>query len=312
MSTIASPRESSPAVAGRRIPLISTPTSSSRPSLDVPRSDYGGSPNPNTGATGTLPRRNRAALREYYNLKKAADDNKSSSGAAANNDDAASVTSSIHDSYSDVLHSELDGENFDAETYTRQVLETQSLAQLLRTYNGILTDIRALDAEKKALVYDNYSKLITATETIRKMRDSMGAGDAAMAGTLDLAVERVYERAGAIREEMRESVPEWRRKEIEVGKVEKGKMDKRRRAREVVVRVLETPERVRGLVAAGQMEDARSLWNKTLTLLERWRERGVGGEDVLDCIEDGEAALRGEEPSEKSWVNVKNDRSTES
>lgn len=31
-------------------------------------------------------------------------------------------------------------------------------------------DIRSLDGERKALVYDNYSKLIAATDTIRKVR----------------------------------------------------------------------------------------------------------------------------------------------
>lgn len=31
------------------------------------------------------------------------------------------------------------------------------------------TEIKGLDGERKALVYDNYSKLITATETIGKV-----------------------------------------------------------------------------------------------------------------------------------------------
>lgn len=35
-------------------------------------------------------------------------------------------------------------------------------------------DIRSLDGEKKALVYDNYSKLITATDTIRKVGFLLG------------------------------------------------------------------------------------------------------------------------------------------
>ncbi len=30
-------------------------------------------------------------------------------------------------------------------------------------------EIRGLDGERKALVYDNYSKLIAATDTIRKV-----------------------------------------------------------------------------------------------------------------------------------------------
>lgn len=296
MSTIASPRE--PSVNGRRVPLISTPTSSSRPSLEIPRS-VDGSPNPNAGA---FPKRNRAALREYYNLKKAQEDN--------NIPDTSSDVSSIHDSFSDVVPSELDSESFNADTYSKHVLETQSLAQLLRTYNGILTDIRALDAEKKALVYDNYSKLIAATETIRKMRENMDPLNP-MASTLDPAVASVYERAEKIKGEMRRGLPEWKRRELELGAEEKEKLGKQERARRVVLRVLETPAQVRGLVGEGRMEDARAVWGTTLRVLERWRERGVGGDEVLECIEDGEAALRGEEASEGSWERVRDECGTE-
>jgi len=69
--------------------------------------------------------------------------------------------------------------------------------------------------------------------------------------------------------------------------------------------VLETPERLRQLVAEGKEEQARREWEKPLMLLERWKSSGLGGTDVEDCIEDGEAALRGEPPNEKSWVNAK-------
>jgi hypothetical protein len=299
MSTIASPRE--PSVNGRRVPLISTPTSSSRPSLDVPRS-IDGSPNPNFGSAA-LPKRNRAALREYYNLKKAQED------ALPDN---ISEASSIHDaSFSDVLPSELDSPSFNADTYTKHALETQSLAQLLKTYNGVLTDIRALDAEKKALVYDNYSKLISATETIRKMREGMDPLNP-MARTLDPAIGSVYARAEKIKEEIRDTLPEWRRRELEMGKEEKEKLRRSERVRAVVTRVLDTPRQVREHVKEGRMEDARRVWRDTLIVLERWRERGVGGEqEVLDCIEDGEAALRGEEAGERSWESIRAKREEE-
>jgi hypothetical protein len=282
------------------MPLISTPTSSSRPSLDTPRS-IDGSPNPNTsGSLGALPKRNRAALREYYNLKKAQED---SASAAAGNDTSSEV-SSIHDiSFSDVLPSELDTDTFNAASYTSYALETQSLAQLLTTYNGILTDIRALDAEKKALVYDNYSKLIAATETIRKMRMNMDPLNP-MAKTLDPAIGSVYERAEGIKEEMRKGLSEGKRRELELGAEERKRLEEGERARRVVRRVLETPGQVRALVREGKMEDARRVWGDTVVLLERWRERGVGGDDVLVCIEDGEAALRGEEPVSGSWELV--------
>lgn len=68
-------------------------------------------------------------------------------------------------------YSEIDSESFDAEAYIKARLKDSSLEELLKTYTRVLGEIRALDAEKKALVYDNYSKLITATETIRKVCD---------------------------------------------------------------------------------------------------------------------------------------------
>jgi len=299
MSTITSPRDTS--INGRRLPLISTPTSSSRPSLEISRSSE---QSPNRGAPSqSQPRRNRAALREYYNLK---------SSTATNDDDAASEASSIPDiSSSDVSESELDREGFDAAAYVKQVLETQSWGELLKTYNRVLTDIRALDAERKALVYDNYSKLIAATETIRRMRTSMDPLNP-MAQTLDPAIASIYERAEGIRGELRGVVPEGVRREMEMGGEERERLQAKRRAREVVGRVLDMPENVRSLVKEGKEEEAKRLWDQSLRLLERWRERGVGGNDVQACIDDGEAALRGEPPNEKSWVSIKSTRESKS
>jgi vacuolar protein sorting-associated protein 51 len=123
MSTIASPRESS--VTGRRLPSIATPTSSSRPSIDSPSNVRSADASPNRNPP-PQPRRNRAALREYYNLKK------------EEKADDASSEYSIND-HSDVQESEMDREGFDAEVYVKQALETQSLEELLKTYNQVLT-----------------------------------------------------------------------------------------------------------------------------------------------------------------------------
>ena len=306
MSTITSPRDTS--VNGRKVPLISTPTSSSRPSLEIPNRSSDASPNPTTQQQQQQqqqqqPRRNRAALREYYNLKKAP-------STPSEPPDDASEASSIHDfSTSDIAPSLLDSPSFDASSYIQNVLETQSLGELLKTYNGVLTDIRALDAEKKALVYDNYSKLIAATETIRRMRANMDPLNP-MASTLDLAVVGIWEKAGRMKEELRNNMPEGQRKELEMAKEDREALERRRKTREVAKGVLEAPEKVRELVAEGRDQEARALWERNLRLLERWKERGVGGEkDVQACIEDGEASLRGEGPSERSWATIKTQKS---
>ncbi|KXX80741.1 Vacuolar protein sorting-associated protein 51 [Madurella mycetomatis] len=180
MSTIASPRDPSapfPRRANSSQALI-TPTSSSRPSLDVPAS-ASSSPNPNQSSTSTNKRANRAALREYYNLRN--NNNNSSNKPLPSTPPPPTVEITDHPDGSlnpttSALTAELDSPAFNPAAYTTHLLATSSLADLLRTYTHVLSEMRALDAEKKALVYDNYSKLISATETIRRMRATMDEG----------------------------------------------------------------------------------------------------------------------------------------
>jgi hypothetical protein len=259
---------------------ITTPTSSSRPSLDTPQSASGSpNPNPNTMPPLTVNKRaNRAALREYYNLKKA-------SGAST---PTLEVTADPLDeyaggptaAYSEIPPSELDAPNFDASAYVARVLAAQGLAELLRTYTRVLGEMRALDAEKKALVYDNYSRLISATETIRRMRGAMDPLTP-VASTLDPAISRIYEQANGIREAMRREVgpPPGQAAVEENG--DGGRERRRRRTRELAAKMLEVPRR----------------------LLETWKAGGQGGDDVYRLLEEGDAILRGEEPPRRSSGN---------
>jgi len=99
-------------------PTLETPDSSRRPSLDsIPRSQ---GTSPSRGPQQQ--RRNRAALRDYYNLK----------GAQSTE----SPSTPVADDFI-VRESELDRPGFDAEKYVRHLLETESLEGLLRKYNQI-------------------------------------------------------------------------------------------------------------------------------------------------------------------------------
>lgn len=60
------------------------------------------------------------------------------------------------------------------------------------------------------------------------------------------------------------------------------------------------PEKMRALVKEGKVEEARKQWEMPRRLLERWRERGVGGEDVGRCIEEGDGVLNAEAGSSAS------------
>ncbi|KAK5625770.1 hypothetical protein RRF57_001486 [Xylaria bambusicola] len=281
MSTIASPREP------RRLNSLTTPTSSARPSLDSTRSPVS-SPNPNSSlsAPNANPRRNRAALREYYNIRKGA-------AAGTATPPQVEVTDVTGGSelleHSEVPPSEMDKEDFDADAFVKKALAENGMQDLLRLYTRVLGETRALDAEKKALVYDNYSKLISATETIRKMRTNMDPLNP-MASTLDLAIAKIYSQASEIRDSLRKSLPE----PTEATKAEDEARQRRIRTRQLAIEVLDTPDKLRALVAEGRLEDAREAWKMPKKLLLVWKERGLGGSDIDECIADGEAAISGE------------------
>ncbi|KAH7154919.1 Vps51/Vps67-domain-containing protein [Dactylonectria estremocensis] len=275
MSTIASPRE----------PFRRTPNSSTRPSLEISRSavaspvlgqSSASSFSSSSGAgPGSQPapvpkRANRAALREYYNLR------------------ASAPRIDLPDS--EVPAGEIDAPNFDADDYVAKVVARSSLEELLRLYTRVVGEVRALDAEKKALVYDNYSKLITATETIRKMRTNMDPLNP-MASTLDPAIAQIYSQASSIREALRASVPA---PDSAQGKKRENNL-RQQRTRELAAEVLATPERLRNLVKEGKVEQALKEWEMPRRLLLAWKEKGVGGKDVDECLEEGDEALRPEE-----------------
>ncbi|KAI1636094.1 Vps51/Vps67-domain-containing protein [Biscogniauxia mediterranea] len=300
MSTIASPRDPG-APFPRRINSQATPTSSTRPSLESTRSPV--SPNASASASTPAnpnpnPKRNRAALREYYNLRKAA---------AATPPPSVEVTDETgaqhhheHEQHSEVPPSEMDKPGFDADAFVRRALAEHGMEELLRLYTRVLGETRALDAEKKALVYDNYSKLITATETIRKMRTNMDPLNP-MASTLDPAIAQIYSQASAIRESLRKAVPP----PDPAKKAADEAAHRRMQTKRLALEVLDTPDKIRALVSEGRLEDARQAWSMPRKLLLVWKEQGLGGTDVDACIEDGDAALRGE-PSKGNWRDIDN------
>ncbi|KAI0475350.1 Vps51/Vps67-domain-containing protein [Xylariaceae sp. FL0804] len=317
MSTIASPREPG-APLPRRMNSLTTPTSSTRPSLDVSRSPgSSSSPNPNSAndalssasSSAAPPKRNRAALREYYNLRKGGGGSASATATPPPPPPQVEVTdpegeTGPHEYSSEVPPSEMDRADFDADAFVRRALAESGMEELLRLYARVLGETRALDAEKKALVYDNYSKLISATETIRKMRTNMDPLNP-MASTLDPAIAQIYSQASAIRESLRKSIPPPDKSRHAAEQAAQRKAH----TRKLALHVLDTPDKMRELIAEGRSEDARQAWLRPRKLLLLWKEKGLGGTDVDECIADGDAALRGE-PSKGNWRDT-NDASDE-
>ncbi|KAL8901154.1 MAG: hypothetical protein Q9192_000689 [Flavoplaca navasiana] len=242
MSTIASPRQSTTSLSTDQ---------SRRPSLDTTTRSQATSP-------ARPARRNKNALRDYYGLK-----------ATAPTDASNGQQRSSPDPVPETTLSELDAPGFDAEAYVRDVLARESLQGLLKIESGLINEIRALDGEKKALVYDNYSKLITATDTIRRMRTNMDPLTPTTS-TLTPAVAHIAETAASLAASLQDRNTQAPRDEA---------LEKKERQKQTVRWVLAAPNRLRGLVEGDRLEEARKNWEEVQKLLEKWD--GVQGVDEL-------------------------------
>lgn len=282
MSTISSPRLSIASSRGH-----SPGPASSRPSLDTLNTNLPGglsaastpstaraiSPNPNTG------RRNRSALRDYYKLKPPGTDSPagSRSHSVPRNTDAGDISNPS----ALASGTELDNADFDPQRYVDQLLSTSSLSTILKAENTLVGDIRTLDGERKALVYDNYSKLIRAVETIGKMRQSMDERGAplTMTKTLGPAISFVAETAGGL---IREG--EEHRRRINEERSQRPAANHNKIEKETVKWVLDAPQRLERYITDERQEDADKEWEEVQKLLDAWGQvKGVS--EVRDACE---------------------------
>lgn len=65
---------------------------------------------------------------------------------------------------------DMDGTSFDSDRYLQKLLKECSLKQIMDVEATIVKDTQTLHSDMQTLVYENYNKFISATDTIRKMK----------------------------------------------------------------------------------------------------------------------------------------------
>ncbi|CAH4036383.1 unnamed protein product [Pieris brassicae] len=65
---------------------------------------------------------------------------------------------------------DIDGSSFNSEMYLECLMKCASLRQVMDKEAEVITQSQSLQSEMQTLVYENYNKFISATETVRKMR----------------------------------------------------------------------------------------------------------------------------------------------
>ena len=275
---------------------IDSPASSVRQSLDIPGNSSirsqarRASPSPNPSSQ----RRNKAALRDYYHLQSTTNNDQariglsrtasvaSTTSTVTNTNTTTTPSASTAASQADASLPLLDSPDFSPESYVTSLMSTSSLYSILRAESALVSEIKNLDGERKALVYDNYSKLIRATETIAQLQkgmdDSSGSGGGLkFIGTLIPAVEKVAETAKDIQSSRQES--HGRRRALERGTVHW---------------VLDAPQRFASLAENGRADQVLDEWEDVRALLDSWKHV-KGTEEVRKSCE---AALQRMEEQE--------------
>ncbi|KAF9301891.1 Vacuolar protein sorting-associated protein 51 [Mortierella antarctica] len=119
---------------------------------------------PRSGTGTTTRRRAKSFLRNYYGIRQAD---------AANPDGSKENPSAQAGPVSKADPYDLDSHSFEVDKYMHKIFVEKQLPGLIQTDNELVADIRQLDGDMKTLVYENYSKFLSATDTINKMKSNV-------------------------------------------------------------------------------------------------------------------------------------------
>lgn len=99
---------------------------------------------------------------------------------------------------------DIDGSNFNPDLYLERLMKCGTLKQIMDKEAEIVTQSQFLQSEMQTLVYENYNKFISATETVRKMRSDFKIMQEEM-NKLSENMNKITTFSGQISESLKES-----------------------------------------------------------------------------------------------------------
>ncbi|KAJ1956350.1 hypothetical protein EC988_001397, partial [Linderina pennispora] len=174
---------------------------------------------------------------------------------------------------------DIDTAAFDSKKYLKKLLVDKGVAGLLEADNELVTEIRHIDGDMKTMVYENYSKFISATETIRKMKEDADYMDAEME-KLTKRVNEISTRTDTVNSKFAE-----KREAIQRLNAEHRLMSK-------LQFLFALPDQLNKSIGKGEFVEAARLWSRTQPLLEHYRQLGVfasvekDGKEIMASVEN--------------------------
>jgi len=107
-------------------------------------------------------------LAQYYGNDNQNNNNNNNNHNSGGGGGGENVDSSSSEAVFDPLN--INSPHFDAKKYVQKTLDKRSMSEVMERERLLNNDIKRLDMELQTLVYENYNKFITATDTIKKMK----------------------------------------------------------------------------------------------------------------------------------------------
>ncbi|KAG2495102.1 hypothetical protein HYH03_006712 [Edaphochlamys debaryana] len=156
----------------------------------------------------------------------------------------------------------IDTPTFNADQHTSDVLRIFSLEKLMVEHRNMAREIKNLDSDMQQLVYENYNKFITATDTIRTMKSSID--------NMEGEMQRLQDMSGIVAE-----------KSLSVS----NKLQQRRESMEQLYKVqrllrklqtvFELPRKMRAALEEDALDTAVGLYAEAQPLLHKYGGKGT-------------------------------------
>ncbi|KAJ2676263.1 hypothetical protein GGI25_003650 [Coemansia spiralis] len=171
----------------------------------------------------------------------------------------------------------IDTSTFDSKMYLRRLLQETSPRELLQTANKLVAEARQIDNDMKTMVYENYSKFITATETVQRMVED--------ADFMDAEMEKLSGRINRISTSSISGDVTGQRERIR-------RLAKEHRLLAKLQFLFDLPEELNRYIGAGRFVEAARVWARTQPLLAHYQGLGIfagvekDGKEIMATVEN--------------------------
>ncbi|GFY98664.1 Vps51/Vps67 family (components of vesicular transport) protein [Actinidia rufa] len=163
--------------------------------------------------------------------------------------------------------------SFDADQYMNLLVQKSNLEGLLQRHVEMAAEIKNLDTDLQMLVYENYNKFISATETIKRMKNNIGGMESNMEQLLE-KIMYVQSRSDGVNTSLFEQ-----REHIE-------KLHRTRNLLRKVQFIYDLPSRLGKCIKSESYADAVRFYTGAMPIFKAY-----GDSSFQDCKRASEAAV---------------------